>query len=98
MKHVTNQHCNKKSDVITCSKFYVAPTDRQTRRRTDTQGERGYLCIFPTISELSAAEKWLSQSAPSKWTVQVPGDLGWGINLQKPGRENTHSLIFEVNF
>lgn len=71
-------------------------TDRHAGAHT--QGERGYLCKFPTISELSAAEKWLSQSAPSKWTVQVPGDLGWGINLQKPGRENTHSLIFLSKF
>lgn len=48
------------------------------------------VCWCPTISELSAAEKWLSQSAPSKWTVQVPGERGWGTNLQKPARRNTH--------
>lgn len=51
-----------------------------------------HVCQGLTISELSAAERWLSQSAPSKCTVQVPGERGWGTNRQKPGCGKSQSI------
>lgn len=49
-----------------------------------------------TISLLSGAEKWLSLSAPSKWTVQVPGERGCGVSLQNPATHNV-TLCFTSN-
>ena len=49
------------------------------------------------MSEVSGATKWLSESAPSKWMVQVPGERGWAVSRQNP-RTSTYQSCYLTLF